>query len=251
MDYCCRTRVLATIVCALAGWHAAAAQPEPVRIWVHHPRPVSEAVRQIEKHFRRVITYEDISYVHPDDIEDVTEQVRRDGNLSKRVLAMRREAIDVTFTPRGSDIDKQIEGVLQQVVADARVRGNTGDFHIDRRPGAFHVLPIARKGTKGELEPYSSPLETRVTLPHQDETAGEWLMRLTREVSRVWGRELEVGIMPINLMVQRRVSIEAHDERARDVLWRALQSLGRPLSWQLLCGVGEQAFCALNIHIVE
>ena len=37
---------------------------------VDYPRPVAAAVLQVEKHFGWVVTYEDTSYVHPDDIVD-------------------------------------------------------------------------------------------------------------------------------------------------------------------------------------
>ena len=57
-------------------------------------------------------------------------------------------------------------------------------------------------------------------------------------------------MFPTNLFLQRRVTAEARNEPARDVLWRVLQSIRPDLSWKLFCDIGESG-CALNIHIVK
>ena len=62
------------------------------------------------------------------------------------------------------------------------------------------------------------------------------------------GLNVGPGQVPINLFFQKRVRVEAENEKARDVLWRALQSIDPALSWQLLCGVDDT--CALNIHLI-
>jgi hypothetical protein len=236
-------------------WHVTAMptrgqEQVPFRIHVaDHPRPISEAVRQIEKHFGRVVTYEDTRYVHSADIVDVTASVRRDGDMSKRVLSMRNGSVDVTYSaPPGTSVDRQVEAVLEKLIAQSRAAGNTGDFRVERTSGAYHVVPVAMKGKSGVMEPYVSPLDTRITLPRREERAAEMIGRVSRAITSPSGVTVTEGVFPINLFMQRRVNVGAEDERARDVLWRALQSMNAGLSWQLLCGAGDTASCALNIH---
>ena len=57
--------------------------------------------------------------------------------------------------------------------------------------------------------------------------------------------------MPIGRFDRGSVSWAAQAEPAREVLWRVLQSLGPDLSWQLLCDVGEDGGCWLNVHPVR
>jgi hypothetical protein len=248
-------RISALPMATLLLWHVTARpvrgqEQVPFRIQVaDYPRPISEAVRQIEKHFGRVVTYEDIRYVHAADIVDVTARVRRDGDMSKRVLAMRSGSIDVTYSaPPGTSVERQVEEVLETVIAQSRAAGNTGDFRVERTSGAYHVVPVAMKGKSGVMEPYVSPLDTRITLPRREERAAEMMGRVSQAITSRSRVTVTEGVFPINLFMQRRVDVGAEDERARDVLWRALQSMNADLSWQLLCEAGDSATCALNIH---
>ena len=221
-----------------------------VRISVRHqPRPVAAAVLQTEQHFGYVVTYEDVTYMHPDDIVDVTEQVRRDSRLDKRVLVMRSGTIELDVTPHPGRTDAQVGEVLNEIIARSRAAGNTGDYRAERVDGGYHVVPIAARGKSGAMEAYQSLLATPISMPARDESALEMISRLVETIAAASGRKLGPGMIPVNRFHQTRVRVEARNERARDVLWRALQSIDRQLSWQLLCGVGEDG-CALNIHPV-
>lgn len=77
------------------------------------------------------------------------------------------------------------------------------------------------------------------------------MMRLANVITTVSGHTVNPGTMPMNLLLQARVTVGAENEIARAVLWRALQSIRPDLSWQLLCEVGDRGACALNIHIVR
>jgi hypothetical protein len=224
----------------------------PFRVHVtDYPRPISEVVRQIEKQFGRVVTYEDTRYVHPADIVDITATVRRDGDMSKRVFGMRNGSIDVTYSARpGTSVETQVEEVLGKVIEQSRAAGNSRDFRVERTSGGYHVVPVAMKGKSGVMEPYASPLDTRITLPRREERAAEMMRRVSQAITRRSGVTVTEGMLPINLFVQRIVDVGAEDEPARDVLWRALRSMNAGLSWQLLCGAGDTATCFLNIHLV-
>ena len=53
-----------------------------------------------------------------------------------------------------------------------------------------------------------------------------------------------LSAVPIGMLAAGKGAAAAHDENARDVIVRILQSTGQPLSWQLLCqpGVDECVF---------
>jgi hypothetical protein len=206
-------------------------------------------VREIERRFGRIVTYEDTSYVHPKDLVDITEQVQR-HDTSKRVLVMRRGAIKMTFLPPSEEVDEWLGELLADVVAASKAAGNTGEFKVTSRPGAFHIVPVARTGISGTTEPYTSPLDVPLTLAYRDESAGEFMGRFARGLSTATGRRVTPGTFPTNLFMQRRVALSAQDENARDLLWRALQAVRGDLSWRLLCDVGGNSLCAINIHPV-
>ncbi len=244
-----------SVVCVAHGLgdQAVVHDNRPIRIEVHEAaRPVAEAVRQIERHFGRVVTYEDTSYVNADDILDVTEKVRRDGQMSQRVLVMRPGSIEFTYASRSKTVEGQLEDVLVEVFARSSRAGNSGDFRFEAaKGGGYHVVPVARTGASGATEVYASPLETRVTFMSQESSAFEVLLLLASELSARSGRLVQPGVMPVNLLARTRVTTEAHDDRARDVLWQLLQSVNPALSWQLFCAVGEAGACAINIHAVR
>jgi hypothetical protein len=217
---------------------------------VDDPRPMSAAARQLEQQLGIAVTYEDGSYVAPGDIVDVTAQVRRDGRTEPRVLVMRggpftfESALTVNGAPVG------IRQVLDRLVATWNHSGMGGEFAVADVGGGLHVVPTARRGVTGELEPYTSPLSAPIDMPTGERTGLDIVTAIARLVSEQNGRTIWVGMMPTNLMVQQSATVGARNESARSALWRALQQLHPSLSWQLLCSVGEQADCALNIHAV-
>lgn len=225
---------------------------EQVRIRVvDYPRPVAAAVRQAEQQFGWVVTYEDARYVHAGDIVDVTEQVSRDRASSKRILGMRRGSINVTLTPQSGSVEYQVAEVLDKVFADSVANGNAGEFGAIRVDGGYHVVPVAIKGQTGLLEQYSSPLDTRITLPLREESGLEAMARLADAITAQSGTKVVPGTMPLNRFHQARVSVSARNEVARDILWHMLKSISDDLSWQMLCAAGQEGLCAVNVHSVR
>lgn len=215
------------------------------------PRPVSAAVEQIERQFGQRVTYEDVIYVHPDDVRDATSEIRRDGRTSPKIFAMRSGSIDIEYTPAGKSTVAQVGDILARVVAQSRAIGNAGEFRVERVDGGHHVIPVAVKGRSGQIEPFIPLLDTRITLDRREENGMNAFLRIIGAVAGTSGRALEPGLSPTNRFFQRKVTLGADHEPARDVLWRALNELGGDLSWRLLCGAGDAATCALNVHWVS
>ena len=215
---------------------------------VNEPRPVGRAILQLQKQLGYVVTYEDTAYRFPGDIIDVTKQVRRDGK-NIPVLAMRSGTIHFRYSPRASTLGGQVEEVLQEIVTRSRRAGNIGDFRVESAVNGYHVVPVQAKNREGVEEPYDSPLESRITMASRDESAYATIHRFIDVVAKASGQPVEAGLMPTNRLMQTRVTIDGRNDKARDVLWRALQSIGPELSWQLLCGPADP--CALNIHLIS
>jgi hypothetical protein len=225
---------------------------EPIRISVSDPRPVAAAVAEVEKRFGRAITYEDTRYVHPSDIVDVTDQVSRSPDRSKRLFGMRTSAITLSWVPPPVSVDAQIEQLLGEVIAEHTRAGNPGEFRVQAGAAVHHVIPTAFKDATGRVVPLTPPLDTRLTLYRPEESAYEAVSAVLAEVTSLSGVKIGEGIgVGGNLFFQRRVTVQARDETARDVLWRLLQSLRPDLSWKLLCDVGEKGSCAFNVHAVR
>ena len=214
---------------------------------VNQPRPVALAVRQVEKQLGYVVTYEDTVYRFPGDIVDVSKQMRgRDPSLGP-YPGMRSGTLQFRHSPRASTLAGRVEEVLQEIVARSRRIGNIGDFRVESTVNGYHVVPVQAKNRNGVEEPYESPLESRITMESRDESAADMIRRFVGVVSQASGQPLVEGLMP-GRFHGIRVTVDAQNDRARDVLWRALQSVNAGLSWQLLCG--PDGPCALNIHAI-
>lgn len=242
------TAILSTTPTVMYGGEEA----QPVRIQVEsYPRALAAAIRQVEEHFGWVVTYEDTRHLHPDEIIDVTEQVRRDSTRPGRIFQMKNGSIDLTYTPAADATEFQVGEVLEALLVNSTERGNPGEFRVTHVAGGYHVVPVAIKGPNGDRQTYSSPLDTRISLDLRNETALEFLFRLAAMVTEASGFTVQPGTIPLNRLEQTRVAVGARSETARDVLWRTLQSIGEDLSWQMYCDVGERGLCAINLHSVR
>jgi hypothetical protein len=205
----------------------------------------------LERHFGRVVTYEDVSYVAPGDIVDITRQVRRDGRMDRRVWGMRGESLSFIYRPTQESADVQLDEALAQLLTEWNGVGRTGEFRVEKVAGGHHVIPVARKGRDENVETYASPLETRITIPSRERSGSETMEVLTKAISESTRRPIFAGMMPVNRMIQSRIVIGAENQIAREVLWSAVQAIDPTLSWQMLCMVGENATCAFNVHSCE
>jgi hypothetical protein len=69
---------------------------------------------------------------------------------------------------------------------------------------------------------------------------------VVNEVTRVSGIQVNLGLWPLNLFRQVRVSGGAAGESARTVLVRVLEATHRKLTWQVRC-TPRSAECGLSI----
>jgi hypothetical protein len=229
----------------------AAQMGQPLEISVNDPRPLARAAQMFEKRHGWVITYEETSFVHEGDIEDVTLATRmsRGDSKSPRTLIPRGGPFVFSYrTPAGASVPE--EGVLEMLLEQFHLSGYPGQFRLIKGDNVFHIVPAARKDPSGAMATAVSLLDVRVSVPDEERSAFGMLEAITTALSRAGAARVTVGTVPVNVLMRTRVRGGARNETARGTLLRTLQTTGRQMSWRLLCEPGPAALCALNVHDV-
>ena len=222
--------VTLTAVCLAVATPTRLVAQQPVEdVFVSGPRPLAAAIKSFAKRCRCAISYEDVKWGR--------EQVEESATLFSRVdgtPALIPRGTPFTFTvPRdlsqmsAADIAQSLSVVLGQFESSQ----NPGQFKIVQGPTSLHVLPA-----------HSAILEQRIGLAVDDTPAVVALQAVLRELGRVSGEEISTSSIPLNLLMQRRVSLTASDEPAYHVLSRLLQAADRRLSLQLVFEVTAKRY---------
>jgi hypothetical protein len=205
----------------------------------------------VERRFGRVVTYEDVSHVASSDVVDITDQVAKGKPRTSRIYMPRRDSIHIAYTSKYATLDAQAGEALAQLLAVWNGgAAHSGKFRVERVVGGYHVIPVERKGLNETTEPYTSPLDTRITVAPAERDGLRTIAVLAQAIADGSRRRVYPSSVPFNRLARARVTIGAENQTARDVLWGALQTIDPALSWQLTCGVGEDAECGINIHLI-
>ena len=238
--------VVISSVAIASGW-----SQQRERVSVKDSRPVAGAIMSLETKFGRVITYEDPPWVHPDDLDDVTESVRRDlqkyaPGKAPRVIVPRVAELNVEFSR-----NDPVEVVLTEVLSASEHATSSATFRIDETNGIIHVIPTSIKGASGETIPIRSMLETPVQLPAQERNGMQMLEAWVDAVSASSKQRIIIGAAPLNLFLTYKDDKDLTSQNARDALTEILARFGkgRKLSWQLFYDPGQKIY-AINIHLV-
>ena len=228
-----------------------------VNLSVQDARPLAKAIVVLEAQYGWIITYEDPRYVYADDVDDVTEKVRRDldkypkGEAPKVLvpkggeLSFEYDVLSQTNLPRDPG------AVVQRLLAAQAASGLSGTFRMEKRDEFIHVIPTAIKGRLGKLMPHKSVLDAVITLPAKERTGLQTLEALCSAVSKATQMRVVVGAVPFGLFLQHKDQQGVAGQKAREFLVQLLESIakGKKLSWQLLYDPGMKIY-ALNIHVV-
>lgn len=202
---------------------------------VTSPRPLAEAARVLEQRFRRMVTYEDTLYIHPDDT------IRDEGGR---------------LIPRGGRIAVQYEDSddLQSVIdkiVDTYTRSKfPGAFAVEHQGDDHHIVPRAFRNDRGAMETRLPLLDATISVPAQERDGLRLVEDIVRRASAARGDTSSLGTVPINALAQHRAAGRELSGKASDLLVALCRELGRPYSWQLLNNPGTREFF-LNIHEVS
>lgn len=250
---------LAGILASASAKYSCAGETDPpasLEISVDTSRPIAAALDLLEQRHGVAITYEEPRYVHESDLADVTEEVRRDsgGNhegTRPRVLVPRAGRLHVSYLMRNktSKLD-DIAAVIRLLLEAHAEQRLPGAFRMERTGSLFHVVPIAVKGEDGSLVEAGSVLDAKIDFAKEERTGLETLEAICAAVRKVTGEDVTLGMAPLNLLIDRRVSVGASDETARAVLVRVLAGIKPNMSWRLFYSPSSLKCHLLNLYVV-
>jgi len=195
---------LAFIITAAAA--AFCQRPSEV-ISVSGPRPVDAAIRELQRRYGWVVTYEEYPLQFSGDVEDVTAKVRKDlkpGEVpepSKRVLISRDRAFTFAYDPPEdlSSVPAQ-KGLLQRLLQENAKAGVSPTFELREDKGRLHVVPAHMRDASGAVGSINPILDAKVTIPAAERSGGQFLDALLESVSSGSGQHVNFGMMPINIL---------------------------------------------------
>jgi hypothetical protein len=219
-------------------------------IVVNDPRPLGDAIIQLERDLRQPITYEDPAiYAYPGDYVDKTAEYR--GRATRRVLLPRGGPLQFTFSSSElSGTRAQTTALVKRLVQTFNKAYPDGvQFELQDTGRIYHVVPVVVRTQTGAVVPHVSPLDQPITVVAQDTDAMSAISEILKAVKTQQGSNILVGTVPIELLVRVKVSLASDNESARTLLMRVLQTVSPTLSWRLLCGT--EPGCYFNIHDVR
>ena len=178
-------------------------------VTVSDPRPVAAAVKQLEAIYEWPITYEDPMTVNDHRLEDVTEQVQRTPNPSRRVIIQKSVTLLFTYqvTPPGSSSDEEsgqtrrnreaaISDALTSVLDGYAASGGPETFTVRAEGGIFHVAPINFLNKEGTLQESTRILDTKITILPKQRTKAALFQEICKSLSKTTGIYIEEGAFP-------------------------------------------------------
>ncbi|MBP8274641.1 MAG: hypothetical protein KAY59_09435 [Acidobacteria bacterium] len=201
--------MLAVVVCAVS-LHASSQERQ---IDVSGERPLHLAVKEFEKRFGVVVTYED------------------GPSAGGRFV----------FTPPLGKADAST--ALKQMIEDYNRTHPETTFAVEPLNGVFHVYPTSVSDRTNRLVPYRSRLDTPIVVKPGARTGRQLLQAILEAIGAAGGgRLLDVTIAP-SPFERVRTSIGFDRVTARQAIMSLASMAGTPVSWQLLCQPGEGEAC--------
>lgn len=233
---------------ALIVLNTASGQSARLSLSIDDPRPVAAAARALMDRHDLVVTYEDPGYAHAGDLADVTAQVRTDGNSTARVLVPVGGRMDFEYSVSTElDPSAAMSAVLRDMLDYHELGGGAGRFRISESGEFIHVIPEQVRDSSGSWTAYAPVLDTRVTLPGEQNNSLLLIQQLVEAVSNATGTTMVTGTVPINLLLKSSGSADADNAVARDVLASVLSKVDAvQLTWMLFYDPGQRLY-ALNI----
>ena len=235
---------IATVVTLGLLWvSVSGSSQQAVEIEVESPRPLADAIHQLEERLGAVITYEDPVLSYDGDLETIDLNGRPFRGPRGGLFRLRLP------TPSAALPDGHVERTVRLALADYSASGLAGTFRLARTGDMLHVIPSAAKDMSGASRAQTPVLDDRVSFDDAPRTAMELLDAL-QPASR--GRLLIGRTDPRFMLQNTKLLGGANNEPMRDVLAKTLQSTSPAISWRLFCGASPgRDQCYLNVHVVR
>lgn len=249
-------RILASLI--LCGILVQAQSPETGRIdregdestlIVDSPRPLDSAALTLARQFGILVSAEDPRYEYAGDIKDVTAEVSRFPNPTKRVLVPKGGRLAVRFPVTADGAPQDVRGLLQSLVDTANAQFPFS-FRLDADGDAFAFVPTRSRDTQGHAIEVEPLLDRRVTIALATRSIAETANLMAAGLSAQTGLRVSccqgvVAGIPWGL---KQIPFEAHDEPARSVLKRLIASEGGAYFWLERCDPLPSTWCFINLN---
>ncbi len=216
-------------------------------------RPLAEALKILERHFRQTITYEDTLYLRHRDVMK---------NRAREPQKPRGGMVDFSYSP--------------DISSDRAIRNCLAAYNNWDHPGIFtmghtmdeeygyilHVFPAKLKDRKDEqdiLIPHTPILSTVISISEQDKTPLDIVRAICAKAAEGSGTGISIGEFPQQILPDRHVSppvlvlpvsFSVDHKPARVALTGFLKSINKYLSWQLIYDPKSEEY-VLNIHSIN
>jgi len=224
------------------------------KLSVDNPRPMAEAVKQLQNKYGVIITYEDPRFIYEADLVDKTDpQYRRAHPGGYKALSPKGGHLEINYvvSPLTGKPETPLT-LLQQLLDVYAASDNPGRFRLKQTGRFFHVVPRQVKNNRGQWVDQGSILDLPISFPERQRSGFETVETILKAVSQSAGISVGIGTAPMNLMnllIKNQITQSASHEIASDVLVRTLESTKQKLSWRLLYSPGQKCFF-LNLHSV-
>jgi hypothetical protein len=227
-------------------------QEQPsVKLSVDDPRPLAEAVKQLQEKYGWVITYEDPRLINESDLLDETDPKYRQAHPGgMRALTPKGGHLEISyFVSPATGKPENPKALLQMLLNTYATSANPGRFELKQTGQIFHIIPAQAKDIRGRWVHQASILDIPITFPEKERSVYETLETITRALSSATQVRVVVGTIPLNLFVRRHTTQSASSEPAREALIRTLESTNQKFSWRLLYDPGMKML-VLNVRSV-
>ena len=199
---------------------------------VNDPRPLKEAIDELERQLGLPINYEDPVYLDPNDAIDITDQVQ---NAAQKA---RNPTVRIKI-PKGGELFLESPiSLVQPKMADLvsilvllrqahEGKGFAGRFEISQISSTISVEPVGSRDTTGQWKRSTSALNSPVTIPAIQRNAFETLTLLLDQVSKSISIRILIGGVPIGAITNSTIKFGATAEPAKSALVRLMEQLSR------------------------
>ena len=192
---------------------------EKFQLTTHSDHPIAEVCAALEAQFHWRISYEDAPIFSQGDLKTGT------APNGVRWLVVRDvpAAVDV---PIEANMTAVARGNALQSILDAhRHRGGRAGFTVIQNGDHMYVVGTSATGVDGKVLPFEPLLDTRISLTRGNYDLNTLVLTILAQVSQIRGIPIAMATVPMNLFLQSRVTEEASNEVARDILSRALEEI--------------------------
>ena len=206
---------------------------QPFTLKVFDPRPLKEAIDELERRLGIPINYEDPRYSNLDEIVDITDQVQnaqqkaRNPDVRIRVPRGGELSLDAPIALKNATVS-DVVALLVQLRQAYEARGLAGRFAVNQNNLTPSLDPIASRDGIGQWNSYNAALNSRVTFPVARRNAYETLTLILEQVSKAIGVKVVVGGSSVLGLTNTELVLGANGESAKWVLVNLLDQISPP-----------------------